>query len=82
MVEGARRDVDPSLRDEAAVQAVAQELTEATGIACRGIACDVTQADQVAALISAVLDAFGRIDLDGAQIEIYANGSSTPSATR
>ena len=50
-------------RDKAAVQAVALELTEATGIVCRGVACDVTQPDQVAALVARTLDAFGRIDI-------------------
>ena len=50
-------------REDAAVQAVAKELTEATGVPCRGYACDVTNAEQVEALVSTVLDEFGRIDV-------------------
>jgi NAD(P)-dependent dehydrogenase (short-subunit alcohol dehydrogenase family) len=50
-------------RNGAAVQAVAQELTDATGVACHGYPCDVTDADQVQALVDRVLDEFGRIDV-------------------
>ena len=50
-------------RDAAAVQAVAQELVETTGVVCRGYACDVTDAGQVEALVSKVLDEFDRIDI-------------------
>ena len=50
-------------REDAAVQAVAKELTEATGVPCRGYACDVTDAGQVEALVAKVLDEFGRIDV-------------------
>jgi NAD(P)-dependent dehydrogenase (short-subunit alcohol dehydrogenase family) len=50
-------------RDGAAVQAVALELTETTGVPCRGHACDVTDAGQVEALVAKVLDEFGRIDV-------------------
>ena len=50
-------------RDAAAVQAVAQELTESCGQTCRGYACDVTDAEQVEALISVVLAEFGQIDI-------------------
>jgi NAD(P)-dependent dehydrogenase (short-subunit alcohol dehydrogenase family) len=50
-------------RDGAAVQAVAQELTEKTGVPCRGYPCDVTDADQVQALVDRVLAELGRIDI-------------------
>jgi len=50
-------------RDGAAVQAVAQELVDATGVDCRGYACDVTDADQVQTLVGTVLDEYGRIDV-------------------
>ncbi len=47
--------------DEAA--AVAAELGAANGQACRGYACDVTQPDQVDALIPHILKDFGQIDI-------------------
>lgn len=50
-------------RDGDAVQAVAQELAEATGRTCRGYACDVTDAAQVQALVDRVLREFHRIDV-------------------
>jgi NAD(P)-dependent dehydrogenase (short-subunit alcohol dehydrogenase family) len=50
-------------RDAAAVQAVAQELTAATGVPCRGVPCDVTDAAQVEALVDRALAEFGRIDV-------------------
>ena len=50
-------------RDDTAVQAVAQEITGTTGIACRGYACDVTNARQVENLVGKVLAEFGHIDI-------------------
>jgi len=47
--------------DEAA--AVAAELSAANGQTCRGYACDVTQPDQVDALIPQILKDFGQIDI-------------------
>ncbi len=47
--------------DEAA--AVAADLAKASGRSCRGYACDVTDADQVTALVDAILADFGRIDI-------------------
>lgn len=43
--------------------AVAAELSAAKGQACRGYACDVTQPDQVDALIPQILKDFGQIDI-------------------
>ena len=43
--------------------AVAAELSAAKGQACRGYACDVTQPDQVDALIPQILMDFGQIDI-------------------
>ena len=43
--------------------AVAAELSAAKGQACRGYACDVTQPDQVDALIPQTLMDFGQIDI-------------------
>ncbi len=43
--------------------AVAAELSAAKGQACRGYACDVTQPDQVDALIPQTLKDFGQIDI-------------------
>jgi NAD(P)-dependent dehydrogenase (short-subunit alcohol dehydrogenase family) len=50
-------------RDAAAVQAVAEELTESCGQACRGYACDVTDPAQVEELVGKVLAEFGQIDV-------------------
>ena len=47
--------------DEAA--AVAAELAKASGQACKGYACDVADADQVTALVDAIMADFGRIDI-------------------
>lgn len=43
--------------------AVAAELSAAKGQACRGYACDVTQPDQIDALIPQILNDFGQIDI-------------------
>jgi len=43
--------------------AVAAELSASSGKACRGYACDVTQPDQVDALIPHILKDFGQIDI-------------------
>jgi len=43
--------------------AVAAELSASSGQACRGYACDVTQPDQVDALIPQLLQDFGQIDI-------------------
>ena len=50
-------------RDGAAVQAVAQELTDGHRQPCRGYACDVTDPAQVEALVAQVLAEFGQIDI-------------------
>lgn len=47
--------------DEAA--AVAAELAKASGQACKGYACDVIDAEQVTALVDAIMADFGRIDI-------------------
>jgi NAD(P)-dependent dehydrogenase (short-subunit alcohol dehydrogenase family) len=50
-------------RDAAAVQAIADELTESCGQTCLGHACDVTDPAQVEALVGLVLAQFGQIDI-------------------
>jgi NAD(P)-dependent dehydrogenase (short-subunit alcohol dehydrogenase family) len=50
-------------RDGPAAEAAARELREATGQACRGYACDVTDAAQVEALVDQVLADLGQIDV-------------------
>ena len=50
-------------RDASGVQAVADELSAASGQACRGYGCDVGDADQVEGLIGQVMDEFGQIDV-------------------
>jgi NAD(P)-dependent dehydrogenase (short-subunit alcohol dehydrogenase family) len=50
-------------RDAEAVQACAEELTQACGQTCRGCACDVTDPAQVEDLVDQVLAEFGQIDI-------------------
>jgi gluconate 5-dehydrogenase len=44
-------------------QGAAEEIQSATGQVCRGYACDVTNPEQVKALVEAVLAEFGQIDI-------------------
>jgi NAD(P)-dependent dehydrogenase (short-subunit alcohol dehydrogenase family) len=44
------------------VEAAAGELSEATGQSCRGYPCDVTDPDEVDALVARTLEEFGQID--------------------
>jgi len=50
-------------RNARQVRAVAEELQSAHGQACRGYGCDVTDPDQVKALVAQTLADFGRIDV-------------------
>jgi NAD(P)-dependent dehydrogenase (short-subunit alcohol dehydrogenase family) len=50
-------------RDAERVQAVAETLSAVRGTLCRGICCDVTDPDQVEALVAEVLAAYGQIDV-------------------
>lgn len=59
--EGAR--VVVSARDEGDVEQVAGELEAEYGITARGVACDVTEPAEVAALVDATVDRFGGIDV-------------------
>jgi gluconate 5-dehydrogenase len=50
-------------RKAEAVQAVAEELQSTTSQTCRGYACDVTDPEQVEALIGQAIAEFGQIDV-------------------
>ena len=50
-------------RTAEAVGLAADEISEQTGRVCRGYACDVSDADQVEALVARVLDEFGQVDI-------------------
>lgn len=50
-------------RDLTAVRAVAEEVQASHGQPCRGLQCDVTDPEQVAALVVQVVEAFGQIDV-------------------
>ena len=50
-------------RSQADVTVVAEEIEAAYGHPCRGVACDVTDPVQVAALVQTAVDAFGKIDV-------------------
>ena len=50
-------------RTEESVQSAADEITKQTGQACRGYACDVSDAGQTEALVARVLDEFGQVDI-------------------
>ena len=50
-------------RSQADVTAVAEEIEAAYGQPCRGVACDVTDQDQVRALVQTTVDAFGKVDV-------------------
>jgi gluconate 5-dehydrogenase len=50
-------------RDEEKVQAVAEELRATYGPACRGYRCDVTDPDEVEAVVTGTLHEFGQIDV-------------------
>jgi NAD(P)-dependent dehydrogenase (short-subunit alcohol dehydrogenase family) len=49
-------------RDAAVMQSVAEELQSTCGPVCRGYGCDVTDPQQVEALVGRVMDEFGQID--------------------
>ena len=44
-------------------QAVAAEIQTQTGQTCRGYACDLTNSDQIIALVANALEDFGQIDI-------------------
>lgn len=50
-------------RNARAVEAVAADLQATYGQACAGYACDVTDVEQIRALVARVIDEFGRIDV-------------------
>lgn len=50
-------------RSAADAQAVAAQISEATGRACRGYACEITDAAQVEGLAQQVLSDFGQVDI-------------------
>jgi len=50
-------------RSQADVTAVAGEIEATYGRTCRGVACDVTDPDQVRALVQTTIDTFGKIDV-------------------
>lgn len=45
------------------VRSAADEIAGQTGQVCRGYACDVSDAEQVEALVARVLDEFGQVDI-------------------
>ena len=49
--------------DRAACESLAGRLADRFGVACLGVACDVTRAAAVAELTALILDRFGRIDV-------------------
>jgi NAD(P)-dependent dehydrogenase (short-subunit alcohol dehydrogenase family) len=50
-------------RSQSDVASVAQEIEAAYGWPCRGVACDVTDQDQVRALVQTTVEAFGQVDV-------------------
>lgn len=50
-------------RTEAAAETAAAALSQLTGRECRGFACDVTQPEEVQALVDLVIGDFGQVDI-------------------
>jgi NAD(P)-dependent dehydrogenase (short-subunit alcohol dehydrogenase family) len=56
-------DVVISARGEARLEARAEQIRRTTGRRCLAVAADVTEPDQVEAMVQRTLDGFGRIDV-------------------
>jgi NAD(P)-dependent dehydrogenase (short-subunit alcohol dehydrogenase family) len=50
-------------RDGERSERVAAELQQERGVSCGGVRCDVSSADEVAAMVAETIDRFGRIDV-------------------